>query len=181
MSLTQEERQLALRVLRDSEQHVERLLTGLSEAQWLYRPSVEAWSIAEIAEHVVTMERRTQETIERVLAEPPATREETERIRGKEHKLIETVPHRKHRATAPPGFEVTGRFPTAADALEEFRTLRQRSVAMLGREGLHEHLFLHFVFRNMSCYQWLIMLGVHAERHCGQIEEVKSSEGFPKT
>src|SRR5690349_2928596 len=72
MSLTREERQLALRVLRDSEQHVERLLTDLSEAQWLYRPAAEAWSISEIAEHVITMEGRTHETIERVLAEPAA-------------------------------------------------------------------------------------------------------------
>ena len=75
MSLTREERQLALRVLRDSEQHVERLLTDLSEAQWLYRPAAEAWSISEIAEHVITMEGRTHETIERVLAEPVLLRE----------------------------------------------------------------------------------------------------------
>jgi len=179
MSLTHEERKLALDTLRSSEQHLERLLAGLSEEQWWHTPAPDVWSIAHIAEHVVDMEERTLAVIERVMAEPAAPAEEIQRVRGKEHKLLAAVPDRSKRVAAPPGFEVSGKFASPELALEAFRKLRSRSIAMLDRDALHDHLFLHFVFRYMSCYQWLVMLGVHAERHCLQMEEVAASPGFP--
>lgn len=179
MSLTHEERQLALDILRNSEHHLERLLTGLSDAQWWFKPAPDGWSAAHIAEHIIELEERTLEIIERVLAEPPARPEEIERVRGKEHKLIAAVPDRSHRVTAPPGFEIKGRFATPHLALAAFHPVRDRSRKMLEREGLHDHMFFHFIFRQLSCYQWLVMLGVHAERHCRQMEEVAACEGFP--
>jgi hypothetical protein len=153
---------------------------NLSAARWWFRPVPEAWCIAEVVEHIVDLEGRTLVAIEGALAEPPASSEEVERVRGKEQKLIAAVPNRVRRVMAPSDFRVTGRFADPAVGLETFRPLRSRSITMLERAGLHEHLFAHFIFRQMSCYQWLIMLGAHAERHCLQIEEVMATPAFPR-
>jgi len=32
----------------------------------------------------------------------------------------------------------------------------------------------------MECYQWLLFLGLHCERHVRQLEEVKADPGFPE-
>jgi hypothetical protein len=179
MSLTSEERQVALDILLRSEQHLERLVADLNDAQWRFRPAPESWCIAEVVEHLVDLEERTLAAIERVLSEPPAASHEIERVKGKEQKLIEAVPNRNRRVMAPPDLKVTGRFAAPALGLEAFRPLRRLSIQMLERAGLHEHLFSHFVFRQMSSFQWLILLGAHAERHCRQIEEIVATEAFP--
>jgi hypothetical protein len=84
MSLTIEERQVALDILQSSEQHLKRLVVNLSAARWWFRPVPEAWCIAEVVEHIVDLEGRTLVAIEGALAEPPASSEEVERVRGKE-------------------------------------------------------------------------------------------------
>jgi hypothetical protein len=44
---------------------------------------------------------------------------------------------------------------------------------------LRSHFFLHIVFGELDCYQWLVAMGQHTLRHVAQIEEVMRDPGFP--
>jgi hypothetical protein len=46
-------------------------------------------------------------------------------------------------------------------------------------DALHDHFFPHFVFGDLSCAHWLMMVALHTGRHVQQIDEVKASSGYP--
>ena len=61
--------------------------------------------------------------------------------------------------------------------MEEFEKVRGRTLTFTeGTSGdLHDHFFPHPVFQELDCYQWLILLGLHADRHISQMEEIKAA------
>ncbi len=74
-----------------------------------------------------------------------------------------------------------GGWADAADLLEELKQARARTLAFIAEEHgeLREHFFAHIVFGDLDCYQWLVVLARHMDRHLQQVEEGKRDSGFP--
>lgn len=74
-----------------------------------------------------------------------------------------------------------GRWTDPAILIAKFRAARARTCKFVAETAadLHDHFFPHIVFGDLDCYQWLVVLGVHAERHALQIQEIMADERFP--
>jgi hypothetical protein len=66
--------------------------------------------------------------------------------------------------------------------LPEFNATRKhtREFVAASNDDLRSRSFRHFQFGLLDCYQWLVCIGSHCDRHRVQIEKVKASAGFPR-
>ncbi len=90
-----------------------------------------------------------------------------------------TVPARRRKVKGPPASMPKGGEPEAM--LARFVENRERVIvyAATTSDPLRTRLFPHMVFGPLDGFQWLIFLGAHSERHRRQLEEVKTSAGYP--
>ena len=68
------------------------------------------------------------------------------------------------------------------DALtKDFLTAREKTATYVKTttDDLHGHGGPHPVFKMLDGYQWVLLLSGHSARHTAQIEEVKTSAGYP--
>ncbi len=100
-----------------------------------------------------------------------------------EHQVIqERVPARNFRVKGPAAVMPTGRWPEFATLLEQFEAARNRSVQFTSatEADLRNHFFPHPFLGQFDCYQWLLFIGTHCERHVRQMEEVRADAAFPR-
>jgi hypothetical protein len=66
--------------------------------------------------------------------------------------------------------------------LGEFEAARKRTSGFTASTNaqLRQHFFPHPMFGDLNCYQWLLLIGAHGERHRAQAEEVLASPDFPR-
>ena len=76
----------------------------------------------------------------------------------------------------------TGKFATKKKLIETFIAVRQKTVDYVRttNDPLKNHVANHPTWGDMTAYQWLIFIAVHADRHAAQLEEVKNDSNFPK-
>lgn len=163
----------------------ERLLAavqGLTPEQRAYRPAPDCWSIENCIEHLILVETRVLDSMERVLNSPPEP-EKAATVVGKERRILKAVPNRSTRVNGPESTAPAHRWPGFDDLLDEFQKARKRSIqfACNTAADLHRHFFPHMIFGDLDCYQWLVFLSMHTERHVLQIEEIQADINYPKT
>ncbi len=176
-----QERQLAAHHLAASRERLLGLVEGLSAEQWVFHPAEGRWSIGDCLEHVTRVENRVIALIAGKL-QGPAQEEIPASVRDKDAMLLEMVPDRTERREAPPQARPEGQWPDAAHLVAEFRETRSRSARFADetRAELRSYTQAHGAFGELDCYQWLLLLGLHGERHARQIEEIKADAGFPE-
>ena len=160
--------------------------SGLTDAQWHFKPSPDRWSIAENIEHLVLVQDRVLGPVREQIAQapaPPVGRDEE----GVDAIILETIPDRSIRAKAPEFLDPTRRW-TRAEALERIRRNYERLSDWVGSTAdLREHWLesppLRIVTNGTHAmadgYQWALTLAAHDERHVRQIEEVKADPKYP--
>jgi hypothetical protein len=64
----------------------------------------------------------------------------------------------------------------------EFEKARERTVRFTAETDadLRKYFAPHQAFGDLDCYQWLIVMSLHGERHARQIEEIKADPAFPR-
>jgi uncharacterized damage-inducible protein DinB len=176
------ERELALHHLAASRERLLRAVEGLAPEQRSYRPAEDRWSVADCVEHIILVERFVLASVERILTKTPEPEKQSEVV-GKEKVILERVPSRDRRVKGPEAVMPTQRWPEFEALLGEFEATRQRSVSFTGetQADLRSHFFPHPFLGDFDCYQWLLFIGTHCERHVRQLEEVKSDAGFPRS
>ncbi len=178
MSLTQPEREEMLALLRDSEGEMLRLLNGVSDEQWRFKPAPDRWSIGETAEHVALIEPRILMRISVALNAPPNPDWEAHH-RGVDQ-LRPGLLNRAGKVNAPEMLH-----PKSERAREEvltaFREERAKTIAFAETTDapLKRHFAPHPVLGNISAYSWLVALGLHTMRHNLQIAEVQNEPAYP--
>ena len=71
-SLTQADRDRAVKYLESTRQGVQDATAGLSQAQWNFKPAPDKWSVAEVTEHIAAAEDFLRGMItEQVMKAPP--------------------------------------------------------------------------------------------------------------
>jgi len=177
--MNERERQLAADHLAASEERLFGLVDGLTPEQWSFHPGEARWSIAECLEHVMRVENRIVGLIGKKLEGPPESAKD--HALEKDAVIAKMVPDRTTRREAPEPARPIGQWPDTAELLAEFQKTRARTAQFVAdTEGdLRSHSIPHPAFGDLDCYQWLLVLGLHGERHARQIEEIKADPGYP--
>jgi len=180
--LSRGERDRAMSELHATRKQFLDAVTGLSAAQWHFKPSDGSWSLLEIAEHIAASEESLFEIVTRkILAAPPAP-EKKPAVQGKDQQVLTVFRDRSVKAKAPESLAPRGRWPTPEAIVERFRDSRDRTIAFVETtpRDLRAHFSPHPATGLLDAYQWILSISAHSARHVAQIEEVKAHPRFPR-
>jgi len=179
--ISAEERIQVLKWFDESHKEFSLAISGVSGAQWNWKPAPAEWSIGEAAEHVVLAEALLFGLVRKALAVPPNPAWE-EQTKGKTELLIRALPSGEGNALAPEPL-VPREGLTRAQVTE--RSERQHvdivTFASETQRALKEHTIVHPfpIFGTLNAYQWLLYVPLHTIHHCKQIAGVKVLPRYP--
>ena len=180
-SLTPQERTQLIQYLQDSRKEFLAAVNNLSAQQWRWKPTPDRWSVGECAEHILLAEGMLFAKAQEALKNPPDPEWEDKTV-GKTELLLRVMAPRLGKAKAPEDIVPTGKL-SRAETLRRFEKARAETIEFVETTQipLKEHLAPHPfpVFNPLNAYQWVLYIPLHNMRHDKQIEEVKSTPGFP--
>jgi hypothetical protein len=149
-------------------------VSHLTPAQQHFRPSPGAWSILDCVEHLDLSEPFYWDTFKKVMATKATKGESPSEDIDRMWYGID----RTERQKTVPAETPAGKFGDVAPALASFRGLRATMLAYIraSNEDWRHHQVPGW---DRDCYQWLLMISAHSQRHILQIREIKHSPGFP--
>jgi hypothetical protein len=176
------ERAYLVSELKSSEAALLASISGLTPAQWTFKPSQDAWSIEECTEHLILAEDLIFDEAQKTLKTPAVARLSNATSEG-DRLIVEQMEDRSKKAKAPKVLQPTGRFPTPESAATEFQLRRDRSIAYVEttQDALRIHVGDGPSGSPADVYQFLLELAAHSARHTAQIREVKSAAGYPSS
>ncbi len=167
------ERNFAVRYLEQTRDHALALAHSLTPEQRDFRPAADNWTAAELLEHIVVVENLARSRIENTLS--TGSPDESRRGKGfhKDKIVLEDVPARIVRAPAPELAHPKQRWPDFDELLRQFMAARARTVelARTTQADLRAYFAPHPLLGDLDCYQWLLLISSHCERHVRQAEE----------
>jgi len=174
------ERNQLLHYLAESREVLLRALDNLSGEQRRFRPAEDRWSVADCIEHITVVENGILRRIQTILQE--AAPEQVPDTSGKDQVILDHVPRRATRVKGPEQVMPNGRWADFEELLRQFEATRERTLrfSAVTQADLRSRAFPHPFLGPLDCYQWLLFLAAHCERHARQVEEVKSDPGFPR-
>jgi len=157
-------------------------VSGLSEAQLRFRPTAEAWSIADIIEHLALAEQRIVDIVTTRL--PQGSAPAADKLTGPARfaRLDAIVPSRQQeRITAPSPLVPTGAWPTVDAALAAFVEARGQGIALAANAGpdVCQRVLPHRIFGDFDLEEWLYFCGMHSARHAAQVRDWQAAPGYP--
>jgi DinB superfamily len=178
--MTPAERERAVAYLAETRENLHRSTKNLSPTQLQFKPAPDRWSVAECLEHIVIVEAFILSTINSTLQQPPGSFKSAMSDDVLDERLKKAT-ERATRVKAPANLEPTGRRPH--DQLHsEFDAARKRTAEFVSSTNapLRQSGFPHPILGNLDCYQWVLLIGGHGERHRAQAEEVMADANFPR-
>jgi hypothetical protein len=153
---------------------------GLSDTQYRFKPGPDAWSIAEIVEHVAIAEGRI---LDYLATMPQAAAPTAEPRSGPERftRLTALIPTRQQRRIeAPSPLRPTGAAAPAA-SLAAFVATRARAIAVAqaAPPDVCARVLLHRLLGELDLEEWLWFVSLHSARHVEQIDGIKRAPGYP--
>jgi len=154
---------------------------GLSAEQQNFRSSPEAWSIAEIVEHISIIERQMSQLLGTLTKKaedagtlrdesqpfaPVSLEEFAEQARTQKYVAPETV--------RPGGAALSDSLEHLRQSRSALRELQPR-IEKIDGTGLR---YPHPSWGPLDLYQWLAFIGAHEGRHLRQLETIKAAPGF---
>lgn len=181
-SISESDRSYGLSALHATRKQVLDATAGMSMAQWNHKPSPEAWSIAQVIEHLALLEEQVPGIIETVMKSPASPEKKAAKPREVDAKILAVLPQRTTKVQAPEPFKPSGKYKDGPAALAAFRAARDRTIAAFrtSQAPLRDHFYKHPALGEIDGMQWYLATAAHSERHVNQILEVKASPGFPK-
>jgi hypothetical protein len=179
-SLTQADRDRAMKYLESTKQGVLDATAGLSEAQWNFKAGPDRWSVAEVTEHIASAEGFLRGMIvEKVMTAPP--RPDGEDVKAIDGFVLTAVPDRTQHRQAPEPLKPTNRFSSPQGSLKAFAESRAQTEDFLrSHDDLRAHAIDSPLGKKLDAYEWVLFIAAHSERHTKQILEVKADPNFPK-
>jgi len=156
-------------------------ISGLSDAQWKFKPALAVWSVQECAEHIVLSETFLFDMSQNILKSPAVPRPDKSNS-AFDQQLAVGVQDRSHKATAPAPIDPAGRSAglTPAGAAKAFTEKRDANEAYV--KTTSDDLRTHVApgpAGPMDAYQFLVLLATHTARHTEQIKEVQANANYP--
>jgi uncharacterized damage-inducible protein DinB len=178
--MTPADRERAVSYLCQTRDNLLRATAGLSPAQMQFKPAPDRWSVAECLEHLITVENRCLDGISNAL-EQPADAAKRSAFDGRDDELLQVVTDRTNRRQAPEMALPSSRW-SCDQLVREFEVARKRSIDLAARTDCdpRAHFFAHRALGDLDCYQWMLLIAAHGDRHRAQIEEVLAAPDFPR-
>jgi hypothetical protein len=175
--MTSAERQRAIAYLEETRERLLQTTSALTCTQLQHKAVSDRWSIGEILEHLVFSEQRGLSRIQHALQQSVSVPKGS----WEDEALVQAIAGRVTRVSAPEALLPTGRWP-AEQLLEQFLAARASTIDFTRTTTgeLRQHLVDHPLFGPLDCYQLLMAIPAHCERHRLQAEEVLSATGFPR-
>jgi hypothetical protein len=179
-TLAQADRDKAMQYLESTRKGVIDATSGLSAAQWNFKPAPDRWSVAECMEHIAAAEDFIRGMlIEKVMKSPP--RPAGEDVAAIDQFVLASIPDRSHKAQAPDPLKPTNRFGSPEGSLKHFQESRTTTEDYLkNTNDLRDHAMMSPLGKNTDGYEFILFIAGHSERHTKQIAEVKADPNFPK-
>ncbi len=181
-TLTKQDREFAVKYLKETEKDFLKSVKGLSDEQWKFKPAPDKWSVAEVAEHIALSEDFISKRIsENVMKSPAAPPEKRVAVKGKEEQILKMIPDRSQKAQAPEQLRPQNAFASRDALLKAFKSKRDANIKYIKdtKDELHAHI-APSPLGEIDAYQWMLFMAAHSKRHTAQIEEVKADPNFPK-
>lgn len=161
-------------------------ISGWSESQLEYHPDEAQWSASDILHHLAIVEEANNKLCGMMLKKAsdesaPADQSPDESVLHQGDAFRSGLLNRERKITAPDRVKPREKIPVA-ESLERLRASREKTLALaesLSHYDLTNFRWPHPVLGELNLYQWLMTLGLHERRHALQIENIKSSPGFP--
>lgn len=178
--VTDEQRAYLIDLLNTGTHSVRAAAANLTDAQLTFKPGPDRWSIAECIEHIALVEWGMFQGIQKGLGYPDNLEKRAE-IRVSDLDIIKAVKSRNVTLPAPEPMVPAGKFASTLDALDAFEQERRANLSLVehATENFRTHFARHPAFGWIDTYQALLVLALHPVRHIKQIDEIKTSAGFP--
>ena len=179
-SISKKERKNGVVILKDTRDDAVNATKGLSDAQVNFKATPEKWSVKECMYHIAGAEKLLWTMFEGTM-KAPANPEKRSEIKVTDEKVVKMVEDRTTKAQAPEPIQPknTG-FNSLTEAVEDFKNSRGNHIKYLknSTEDLRNHV-VQMPFGYIDCYQFLLFMAAHSNRHTQQMNEVKANPGFP--
>jgi hypothetical protein len=140
------------------------------------RPSPEAWSVAEVLEHLAIVETNIAGLLKRKIAEgrEAGLGAETDSSPILDPTRTATMRDRSHRIESPETTRPKSSLSAEAawEATERSRATMRQVLADANGLALGEISAPHRIFGPLNAYEWVGFVGNHESRHAAQIREI---------
>lgn len=179
-TLTQADRDKAMKYLESTRQGVVDATKGLSQAQWTFKAAPDKWSVAEVTEHIAAAEDFLRGMIVQKVMVAPA-RPAGEDVAAIDAMVLQAIPDRSQKKQAPEPLKPSNRFGSPEGSVQHFLDARTTTEDFLTKTpDLREHAADSPLGKKLDGYEWILFIAAHSERHTKQILEVKADPNFPK-
>ncbi len=178
-TLTDAEREFAVKEMTESHDHFLNTLEGLNEVQLNFKATDDSWSIAECAEHITISENMIFGMLQGTLANEadPSKRSE---VKVSDEELIAMIEDRNHKVKTGEAFEPSGKYGSFEETVEEFKSKRKEHIEYVkNTQDDLRNRYQQLPFGTVDAYQILLFMSGHTERHIKQMEEVMNDKDFP--
>ena len=177
-SMSNEDREHLLVHFEMTTQMVAEQVRGLSPAQLEYKASPDRWSIREVVSHLAVAEPDYWRDIQKALKAAPDMKDKKSVATDVDILWygIDRVVHTKTGG----GHEKVDTYKDMGEALVKFQALRATMIDYIKttNDDMRAHSFGNQ--QAIDCWQWMLEISTHAERHIQQIREIKNDPNFPK-
>ena len=176
--MSKDDRQHLLVHFEMTTQMVAEQVHGLSQAQLEYKASPDRWSIREVVPHLAVAERDYWRDIQKALKAAPDMNDKKS-VATDADILWYGIDRVEHTKTGG-GNEKVDTYKDLGEALGKFQALRATMIDYI--KNTNDDMRAHsFGDRQViDCWQWMLEISTHAERHLQQIREIKNDPNFPK-
>ena len=154
----------------------------LTREQAEFRPSPEAWSVANLVEHLGRTEERVIGLLNRLIAENKSLEPNLDGGGFQPFSLDEYIERAKDQRFTSPELAQPQEQLAIDAALAKIRQTRETLKAMRQRiesADLSRAAAPHPVFGPLNAYRWLAFIGLHEGRHLAQMKAVLASADCP--
>jgi DinB superfamily len=151
---------------------------GLSPAQLEYKSSPDRWSIRECVSHLAVAEPDYWRDLQKAV-KGPADMKDKKSAATDADIMWYGIDRAVHTKTGG-GHEKVDTYKNMGEALGKFQALHATMIAYIKTtdDDLRAHSFGEKEV--IDCWQWMLEISTHAERHIQQIREIKADTNFPK-
>lgn len=179
-SLTKAERKAAIKYINWTSKEFKKSMKGLSAAQLNFKPGEGRWSPQDCAYHIAFAEGTLRGALDQALNAPadPAMRAE---VKMNDEQVKNVITDRSNKVKTPEPFEPqnTG-FKSLADAMNAFNAKRAELISLVKSSNADmRNRVVTLPIAKFDAYQFILFIAGHTNRHTQQINEVKTTQGYP--
>jgi uncharacterized damage-inducible protein DinB len=180
-TISKKERKSASSFLKDSEKNVLQAIGNLSDEQLKFKPGPDKWSVQDCMMHIAASEKMLWGMTEQNI-KAAANPEKRSEIKMTDEDVMKNVADRTNKVKTfqPLEPQNTG-YTNINEAVASFRENRGKLISYVKstQEDLRSHVAA-LPIGSFDCYQMLLFIGAHSNRHVAQMREVMADPAFPK-